>query len=385
MKIQLCRWMGLLLLTSMLAACGGGGKGNSTSATMGAIQAQLMTWQNKFATSVPLASDLVLPTLFDSTFLNDGSKVNSYLTTITKPGVLPIGATFSAPVAILPLDAGVSQNDATHQWFTTQLEGVPLTMLAIKNASGSWLLAGNQRQIGVNVTPYAQQTIPGSTISSGMIFGLKLNSYPAGTITDQTLLNYLGVTTATVSGPGLIPASGVTIFTSTPANGIPAGSQAVPECNTTTINNCLNRVAVTPGIYTVNIAGILGSTAFNYSYNQLVSAQLPIIPASLTVANFPSLTSVTPSAVGSLVTAANVSVNWNAPTVSSNMAMQSVSMSGWGATPAVPQLFYVNLPLSAAGSSFTLLPMLSSAVASFSAQVTYIDGTGMSYTTIETF
>lgn len=176
-------------------------------------KAQLSAFQAKFATTLPFATDPVLLGMLDATFMHDGDNGATFVAQlVTVPNNIPIGFTFGAPIGVTSLDSQAAPNDASHQWFTTELiirglRGHYITMLAIKNAAtGQWLLAGNQRVTGIYAQSSAQQfiyapppvTVPPTPatpnlISTGMSLSLRTNQFgvPNGE-----------VSSATVSGPG---------------------------------------------------------------------------------------------------------------------------------------------------------------------------------------
>ena len=312
-----------ILAASVLLACGGGGGGGgtpvvvvtppvvvvtppatggtaSTAAALSAITAQLKLFQGRFATVMPAATDATLTSLLDANFMQDGQAASTFLTNITTAGNgFSIGDTFTAPVSTTSADTGAVVNDATHQWFSTALTsgGAYFKMLAIKNAAGSWLLAGDQRQAGVRVRARAlQQTAPPAVPSFAKELQLTLQANGG-----DAALVAMGVTSATVSGAGVLGAAGapVTVFTSN------AGSQTIPSCGAAITVDCVDMAAVAAGTYTF----VIVKNGITYTYQE---AFLGGLPATLATAQFPVINPSTTAAAG-YISGATVAVNWTVP------------------------------------------------------------------------
>lgn len=353
-----------ILAASLLVACGGGGGGGTpaagtppagtpsivtpppaaggtptTAAALTAISTQLTTFQNLFATAAPGVGNATFAGLFDATFMHDGVTKAAFLVNTTGAQGFPIGGVFSAPVGVVSLDAGAVPNDATHQWFATALTGSGsnqyFTMLAIKNAAGQWLIAGNQRQVGTRSALFAQQNIvpaagvaPATvTFSSGLDLSLQLDNV-GGAGLDAALLAK-GVTLVTVTGPGVIGATAntagaATIFNSVASGGM-ARSQQLAPCGGAITTNCVNKAAVVPGTYSYAITGTapgVGGVAFTYTYNDKVTATLP---ATFTAANFPVINPAS-TQFTAYISGAVVTINWTVP------AAQTANGADWFGT-----------------------------------------------------
>ena len=339
------RTMGLsILAASVLAACGGGGGGTpaagggtttpppgvvvtpppttggtpTTATALSAIAAQLTVFQGRFATAMPAANDATLSGLLDATFLQDGQNKAAFLVNITTAGNgLSIGDTFTAPVSTTSLDAGAVANDATHQWFATAIKsgGGYFKMLAIKNAAGKWLLAGNQRQVGLRAVAEMMNT----TASTVVVFNKNMKLNLEGNGGDAALLA-MGITSATVSGPGVVGATvntpgAATIFTSTAPVGGMAGSQQLLPCGAALTTNCVNMAAVAAGTYSF----VVTKAGFNYTYNEAFAGS---IPATLSAAMFPVINpapATTP--LTGYTSGATVKVNWTVPAAQSALGV----------------------------------------------------------------
>jgi hypothetical protein len=421
-----------VLAASLLAACGGGGGGSAPAAAGGttttpppgapaaaaptaatasalvAIQAQLTAFQARFATTLPLASDTVLLGMLDATFMDNGDNAAAYVTSnVTTPNNLPIGFTFSTAIGVNSPDAAAVPNDATHQWFASAIslggrQSQYITMLAIKNATtGKWLLAGNQRVTGIYALSDAQQfisappavTVPvtpatPNVINTGMSLGLMPNllGVPNG-----------GVSSATVSGPGVMGATpnvlgAVSLFgvpVGSPAGTLPtslgvqncmpaiaaipaAGIPAMPAINT----NCVDMTKVVPGTYSFNIIGTNPATAaaFNVTYNEKVNF---VHAQNLTAANFPAINAATTPKAG-FTSGANVTVNWTVPAAQTAANVWLQEFTG---------LFNFGIPAKGAAgatiNSTATLPVFpaASVVGVYDVMVTSYDANGLYYTT----
>jgi hypothetical protein len=425
MKSTMSRMVLTVLATCALAACGGGGgstpaannttppPGAPTAATptpaiasaLVAIQAQLSAFQAQFATTMPLANNTVLLGMLDATFMHDGDNGATFVAQlVTVPNNIPIGFTFGAPIGVTSFDSQAAPNDASHQWFASELiirglRGHYITMLAIKNATtGQWLLAGNQRVTGIYAQSSARQfiyapppvTVPPTpvtpnSISTGMSLGLQTNQLgvPNG-----------GVSSATVSGPGVMGATpnvlGAASLLGVPVVGVPwlqncapataanpaTGQIAIPAIN----KNCVDITKVVPGTYSFNIIGKNPATAaaFNVTYKEKVNF---VHAQNLTAANFPVINAATPRA--GLTSGATVTVNWTVPAA---QTASDIFMFGTDAT-TFAQLFSLTVAASgAAGATLNntaVLPLfpVASVVGQYSIYASSVDANGLLYTT----
>jgi hypothetical protein len=376
----------------------------STAAALTAIQAQLTIWQNKFATTRPLATDPALTALFDATFLADGQNAAAFLVGVTSATQgIPLGFRFDPVIGVNSLDVGAVPNDATHQWFATQVNTGAgngsvryFRWLAIKNAAGQWLLAGGQRRVNVGLYTSASMSIPaaiaGGVAPAPVVYAF-MNFYLGSTAPGALTPAVNGATLATVSGPGVIGAApgvlGVATIYSSVATfaGFSVDTCGLNQFNPTApaiTTNCLDlALAVGGGTYSYNIVGTdpVTKAAFNVTYRDLYTA---IPPANLTAANFPVINSKNPATLAALLPSAAVTVNWTAPA-----GQKPVTSVLYGLSTLFASLFNVSLttPVAVAGatvSSTGALPAIFSAVGTIgqaNLQATSVDMNGLYYTT----
>jgi hypothetical protein len=381
----------------------------STPAALTAIQAQLTIWQNKFATTRPLATDPALVALFDASFLSYGNNASSFLAIQASGiGAPPVGFIFAPVIGVNSLDVGAVPNDATHQWFATQINAGAgfgavqyFRWLAIKNAAGQWLLAGNQRRVSVNVgsvayISFAAATVgipaPAPSIFSQMYFSL-------GTTNALGVSNVNGATSATVSGPGVI---GATAGVLGAASLYSAGVQvSVPLCGVlpafaapgavAATTNCIDLAkAVNGGTYSFNVIGTdpVTAAAFNVTYNDLFTA---VPPAALTAANFPAINSTNPATLAGFVPNTAVTVNWTAPVGQTPAAIRVYgnTVGNYAVVPPVMPVILFSKNLTVAGGAGAAVVSTGALPATFSAgvvatvliQAHSVDMNGLYYTT----
>lgn len=373
----------------------------NTTTAMAAIQVGLTNLQNLFAVSAPLPTAPALTALFDPiNFLMDGANSAAFANQITMVNGFPIGGKFSPPVAITSPD-GKFPNDATHQWFKSDIGPTnPVVMLIIKNAAGVWLIAGNQRYFGVQTQAFAQQIISTSPLvpvnfSTGISFWINAGGANVSNAANNTALTAKGLTIATVSGPGLIGASGVagpvTIFTSVaPALGV-AGLQNIQSCNVAfaiTIN-CLDTALAVPGHYVFNMIGTTPAvtpavaTPFNYTYNEANTVALPA-PAALIAARFPVINTRTPATLAGLLSGVIITANWTAPA-----GQTPTGMGFYGGSAFLPLINqWTNLQGLAAGSTVNTSltpPAFVGVVTTANIIVSSVDASGMAYDTLQMY
>jgi hypothetical protein len=247
------------------------------------------------------------------------------------PGNGPtVGASFVNIALVNPTDSGAVPNDASHQWFTFSEStggGPGSAWLAIKNAAGNWLVAGNQRLFDFNTKAQAVKHVPavGSVITYNNQINADVQNTPAG------------VTQVILTGPGVTPATGITIYS--------GGNKTFPQtCGIygyTT--NCIDPSAASAGsLYTAKVyttAGGASVPAYTYA-NKLEAAPL----ANLAGAAYASNISVS----GSWASGSNLTVSWTLPAGS---ASQWISASGWNQNS---QVFNVGSGLSSSQTSAQL-------------------------------
>jgi hypothetical protein len=282
----------------------------------------LSTLQNLFATSLPPATDPGLVAMIDDSMLFEGANKAQFLQGMSLGYGPSVGAKFGNPKLVNPLDSGAVPNDATHQWFTFDMtpgKGLDGAWLAVKSASGSWLLAGDQRQFGFYVAAEAAKHIAvgGAVTYTNSIYS-NLNNVPA-TVTNLVL-----------TGAGVVPATGISIYTS--ANGKISQNTCGLFGNTT---NCIDPAAASAGsphtlkVYTT--AG--GSTVPAFSYTNLLKRGPLADPSTGT---YPNITGVT----SAWTAGSAVAVNWTLPV---GTYASWISIGAWNANA---QLFNAGINLS---------------------------------------
>jgi len=367
----LVKKLGLSLSLLALVGCGGGQSAPSNQDALAQLAAQLKIVELKFATAKPAPTDPQLTAVFDVNALNDGDNRAAWVVVMSSSSGFPVASRFSAPQAVSPPDVGAVPNDATHIWFSTRNNGINYIWLAVRSPAGQWLIAGNQRQVGLKFVAFATQYIPNvapgvpQTVqySVGARLGLILNSP-----TFNADLLARGVKFATVTGPGVIGVNGlpgtISVFDVLPVAPPPPALAPLPGVQPVVLcapanglvaaisSNCLETTQMTGGNYQFVIAGVspLTGVAFQYIYNQAMPA-LPVMNA----ASFPVINSVAPAAKTAWLPNTTVMVNW---TLRAGQQYDTVSIKAKSAALIVFNAVaapYVGLPVT---SYNTLVPIL---------------------------
>ena len=265
------------------------------------ITATLNTLFGLFATGVPAASDPALGNLMDASLLSGGANKSAFVQQMHSGDGPGIGAKLGNVVLVHPTDVGSAANDATHQWFTFDVindNGPDSPWLAIKNAAGNWLLAGDQRMFGIHATVRAvkhiQSAANGAQVSYDNQLNLSIDSGIAAGV----------VASVEVIGPGVVPASGMLVYSEAQGN---VGSQ--PCGNNQASTNCVDITQVTAGAkYTFKGYTPAGGTVPTYTYTTVLPTA-PLSAAALLAVPFPSITNVS----GSWTPGTAVTVNWTLP------------------------------------------------------------------------
>jgi hypothetical protein len=299
------------------------------------ISATLLAFQNLFASSIPSSTNTTLAGLVDDTMLMGGATKPQFLQSIVTSGKGPnVGAQFGNAVLVNPRDAGAQPNDATHQWFTFDVTpggGPENAWLAVKNASGNWLLAGDQRLFDFSVNAQSVKHLAaGGAVSYNNQVNVNLDKLPAG------------VSQVWLTGAGVAPATGIAIYT---ANG-----QIFPQtCGVNNTTNCIDPAAALAGAaYTVKAYTTAGGTnVLAYTYTSVLNAT-PLAVANLSTAAFANITGVT----GTWAPSTDVSVTWTLP---SGAQANWINVNAWPSTGG--QLFNnvgFNLTSSQTSAKLTL-------------------------------
>ncbi|MBE0626125.1 MAG: hypothetical protein IH606_15065 [Burkholderiales bacterium] len=300
---------------------------------------------NNFSTlmaGAPAPTDPALLALFDETnFRLDGQSLAQFLQEVTTDPQILGGTLSFADISLSPVPDGVTvPAGATASYkvnFTVLLSGFLNSreeFIAYKNASGNWILMGNQRiaKVRMEVLETSGFTFNGTNNSTSV---LCTGLYPQ--VSDEGGTS--GVNFAVVTGPGL-PAAGVLLFkTATGTNGndftIAAGAPDTYAGATTTAKTtdcgftslypladaAIAEIAASPMTYTVKLyQDGAGAPSFTNStllatYTSTLAAP-PLTSTQLSSALFVTAGSATPSilslATGS--TAGTTTVSWTAPT-----------------------------------------------------------------------
>ena len=291
------------------------------------ISAQFQAWTNAFATVLPSKASL-LP-LFDQTdaptFLFAGQSLDAFLTNITTNPTF-VGIKFTN-VAIDQLDTTAFPYSATVRFdliWAGNPGGPDLRMLLSKESStANWLLQGNQRVGATDINAIAQSSSPTSGCNAGIKSGIWLEVSAPGDLN----VNY-----AIVKGPGL-PLEGVLLAKTVSEDkfGIMDGA-TYNGVNTPIICN-YNRyfiddtqIASVPdsAAYTIelfddfNTLANMSDDVVLHTYTSTLT-KAPVLSASLTAANFATLTGSNLAAIA--VSGGTLNVTWTLPV---NMFMEDV-------------------------------------------------------------
>jgi len=258
------------------------------------ITTTMTSFQNQFANGLP-TSTAGLDALIDTTFMQGGANKTMFLQAMLQPGNGPTpGTTFNNITLVNPTDAGAVANDATHQWFTfavSNQNGPDAAWLAIKNAAGAWLVAGDQRAFHFYVSAQAAKYVAtGGSASYNNQINVGVEQLPSD------------VAQVVLTGPGVMPPSGLLIYSA----GV---GQIFPQpCNANTSTNCIDPAAASTGSqYTIHTyTASSGTTAVHTYTNRLPLG--PVASGLLAGLAYPSISSVT----GTWAAGSTVSVTWTA-------------------------------------------------------------------------
>jgi hypothetical protein len=267
----------------------------------------MKAFSDLFATAVPTSTTAMAP-LVDDTFLNGGGTKTNFLAAMLTPGNGPsVGGSFVSITLVNPTDSGAAPNDASHQWFTFSESsggGSDSAWLAIKNAAGSWLVAGNQRLFNFNTKAQAVKHIP--TVGS-VTYNNQINADVQNTP--------VGVTQVVLTGPGVTPATGITIYS--------GGNKTFPQtCGIYgNITNCIDPAAASASsLYTAKVYTTAGGASVPaYTYANKLNAAPLANPAGAAYASNISVS-------GSWASGGNLSISWTLPAGS---VPQWIGIGGW--------------------------------------------------------
>ena len=173
----------------------------SNPEALAAITAGFKAFSDMYATALPTSTTVPAP-MFDDTFLTGGVNKASFLQGMVDGSAVRVGTTFFNIILVNPSDAGAVPNDATHQWFTFDATGggPANPWLFIKNTSGNWLNAGDQRQLSFYLRARAIKHVAvDGLVSYSSEVNSDVSSVP--TAVTQVLLTGPGVTQSTELKP----------------------------------------------------------------------------------------------------------------------------------------------------------------------------------------
>lgn len=306
------------------------------------ISAQFQAWTNAFATALP--SDPSLRPLFDQfNFLFEGQSLSAFLTEITTNPTF-VGMKFTN-VAIDELNTATFPYSAKVRFDVIRAGSagghVDLHMFVSKeNSTANWLLQGDKRVGATSINAIAQSSSPTSGCNAGIKSGIWMEvSAPAD----------LNVNYAIVKGPGL-PLAGVLLAKTASQGkfGIMDGA-TYNGVNTPTVCNhnryFMNdtQIALVPdnATYTIELIDDL-DTLRNMSDDVVLHTytstltKAPVLNASLTTANFATLTGSNLAAIA--VSGGTLNVTWTLP---ADRFMEGVHVFRPNATDQVSEDFDV--------------------------------------------
>jgi hypothetical protein len=310
------RFIVTLLVASLLTGCGGGSSGG-TSAPQSNSLAQIQTTMKNFAgcllQSCATASNYLAPA-----FLMDGMNAGSYIGSFSNTTPIANGDYFLLTLASVFDSINQNNNAADVQWVNlTQFNsaGTILGQSRVKfvNSGSNWLLAGNEREVLVNLR--AESGMVAAASATPATFSSDINL-----AIDPLSASNAGIAAAWLSGSNIVTAaaSGVLAY-SNPAPTLPASAvQAnliLPVCSASITGNCTN--PVDGSTYTITLFDIAGKKIATY---QEVLTKAPLQPAALTAAEFPTITStLLTNSSGNLITLdqatqqTKTTVTWSIP------------------------------------------------------------------------
>lgn len=305
-----------LLSVILLSGCNGGGGGGGTvkPSVQAQIQTQMKDFTNLFTSGTPATAAIITAKLSPD-FLMDGMNAATYAKQLTSAAVPAVasGDTFVVTLATVFDSASQSNAVATAQWVdATQLNAagaiVGKSRIKFENVSGIWLMAGNQRAVQLSLRAESGMTASTSPQTFSSDVNLSIDPTTAS-------LAGSGVATALVTGPSVVPASGVTVYSNAaPATTASAKLSGVIQlCDATIVTNCTN--AVDGSVYTITLSDTAGAVIATYTE---VLDKAPLAASALTAAMFPSnvtttIAGVTPATITQVTPGASMSVSWTNP------------------------------------------------------------------------
>lgn len=250
-----------------------------------------------FATGLPSETNATLLSLFDSaTFLEGGQNLNAFLSELTtEPELVGISFTNISVQSIESIDA---LNGSAVVAFDVIQNGKPLNdgpnPFHMIKKNGVWYMQGDQRIASVELESVAEYRISDTTpIHTGLRFGIED-------------LGGRGITSAVVTGAGL-PDGGVTLINDISYDEFQFEGQNKGNFYDMS-DTAIGTIADTGEIYTFKL--YIGETlAATYTET---SRKRPYLKTSLTVANFPAITSPTLAQLRAF-SGGDATISWTLP------------------------------------------------------------------------
>lgn len=297
----------------VLNGCGGGGGGGASTATpsdLAQIQTQMDRFANLFSAGLP--TETAVSAELAPNFMMDGMNAAAYAKQLTtSPAPVASGDYFVLTLATLFDNANQSNAVAGTQWVdATQFNAagtiVGESRVKFVNVGGTWLIAGNERAVQVNLR--AESGVATATSAVPATFTSDVNIS-----IDPTTASLSGVASAWVSGPNVVASSpsGVLVY-SNPVPAIPTSAaldSQIRLCDSTIVINCTN--AVDGSEYTITLNDTSGAVIATYK-EAIKKAPLPT--SALNAALFPSIGTITPSTIAGVAPGAALSLDWTNPT-----------------------------------------------------------------------
>ena len=257
-----------------------------------AIALQFSTWSQLFTASLPGPDNTQLLGLFDqSTFIQDGQDLPSFLSDVTSdPSNL--GISF-INVVIQSIN---DTQDAAVVSFSVMKNGVLLDTVANWNCikkNGAWLIQGDQRIAGVSVE---SSSIYGVKNAALIATGVSFRIADAGGI---------GITTAEISGPGIVSSITATNNIGMYFFQVPNSFDGILYGMT---DGQIAQIPTTGAVYTFKL---YAGSSLLATYTETLSHK-PYVSTQLTAANYISITAPTSAAL-STFTSGNLHVSWILP------------------------------------------------------------------------
>ncbi len=330
------------------------------------VQNLLKAFEALFATGLPSVSELSSSGVFDTTssFVMGGASFAQFASDVSTEDWLVGVKVLSSDIIFSSSDASLATAKLLLQFTNATKEKLEFQLA--RSGSGAWKIIGDGKVADISVNPMATYNVrqPGGavTVNSGLQMYMEVDQYNA---------NHVGaeIDRAVIVGTGIRPAGGV-IFQA--AMGIPyfsiggTGGNIIPECATPSSTNCIDLSVVSDNAnYSVKVFS--GSTLLNGSGYSYIVPKAALPTASLSSAQFPTLTTITIDSVNvtqlsQFVPNKTLSLAWTLPVglVSNHLNVQFLAGTPPGAAGRMqleddldPTAVSKVLPLGAAPTAAT--------------------------------